>query len=68
MFSRQIAHTYTAWDGGTVQRGPSTWFSPPKPSTSREPGTNYLTAVSAEGPMTIILGTPQVIPTYRQQG
>ena len=35
-----------------IMRAPSPVFSPPVPSWMREPGTNFITIVTAEGPHT----------------
>lgn len=46
-------HTSTYDFVGSLQRGPSPWFAPPVPVGSQEPGTNYLTIVTADGPHTL---------------
>jgi hypothetical protein len=68
MLTRRPIHTYTSWQQGQVVRAASPYFRPPRPAAVREPGTNYLTIVSAEGPMPIVVGAPQVVPTYFQPG
>ncbi len=45
-------HSQTTHLQGQVERSPEPYFSPPKPLGMREPGTNWITIVTAPGPHT----------------
>jgi hypothetical protein len=45
-------HGQTGFYQGTIMRAPSPFFAPPYPSYMREPGTNYVTIITAPGPHT----------------
>jgi hypothetical protein len=47
-----VEHGETVLNGAQIQRAPSPFFHPPVPSGMREPGTNYITIVTAAGPHT----------------
>jgi hypothetical protein len=44
---KQVAHFQSV-----VMRAPSPFFTPPVPSGMREPGTNFITIITAAGPHT----------------
>lgn len=43
-------HRQTAYKSGTLQRSPSPYFAPPAPVGMREPGTNFVTIITAPDP------------------
>lgn len=45
-------HTQVGFYQGSVIRTPSPFFAPPVPTGMQEPGTNWYTIVTAEGPHT----------------
>jgi hypothetical protein len=45
-------HSQTTFVQGTVIRQPAPYFAPPLPAYMREPGTNYITVITAPGPHT----------------
>jgi hypothetical protein len=48
MYHRPIQHKVVTFQEGEIQRAPSPYFAPPVPSGMREPGTDYLTILTAE--------------------
>ena len=68
MFTRPIMHTQTGYVQPAVHREPSPVFSLPVAAWTREPGTNYYTIITAEGPQSIVVGMPYQVPTYFQPG
>jgi hypothetical protein len=52
LFSRPMKHTQTTFRPGVIERPPALYFAPPAPAHMREPGTNYVTILTAEGPVT----------------
>ena len=46
-------HTQTTHTQGTVNRTRNPFFAPPVPAHMPEPGFNYLTIITAEGPQRI---------------
>lgn len=49
--TRPMAHQAPSMFGyytGTVARAPQPFFSPPVPTGMREPGTNYITIITAD--------------------
>lgn len=55
MITRPMNHTETTFSQCTVARTPSPWFAPPVPSYMREPGTNYVTIITSEGPQVYVV-------------
>ena len=55
MITRPMNHTETTFSQSTVARTPSPWFAPPVPSYMREPGTNYVTIITSEGPQAYVV-------------
>jgi len=54
MFTRNVSqHTQTTSFQSVIERAPSPSFCPPVPVGAQEPGTNYMTIVTAEGPHTL---------------
>lgn len=49
---RPIEHKQVGFTQALLQRSPSPYFAPPVPSFMREPGTNYVTIITAPGPHT----------------
>lgn len=45
-------HKQVTFTQGAIMRPPSPFFAPPVPAYMREPGTNYVTIVTAPGPHT----------------
>ena len=45
-------HSQVEFAQGVIQRAPSPAFAPPNPRGMIEPGTNWLTIVTADGPHT----------------
>lgn len=45
-------HKQITFTQGQVMRAPNPYFAPPVPASMREPGTNYLTIITAPGPHT----------------
>jgi hypothetical protein len=45
-------HKQASFYQGSIMRSPSPFFAPPVPSYMREPGTNYVTIITAPGPHT----------------
>lgn len=43
-------HKQIGYTPGTIMRSASPWFAPPVPGFMREPGTNYVTIITAPGP------------------
>ena len=69
-------HTQTSYVQGQIMRAPSPWFAPPVPNPMREPGTNYLSIITAEGNKQVVSNAglgPQIminaenkqVPTFR---
>jgi hypothetical protein len=50
---RPIEHKQATFVQGTLMRSPSPFFAPPVPAYMREPGTNYVTIITAPGPHTV---------------
>ena len=46
-------HSQTTMYGTSIMRAPSPFFSPPFPTGMQEPGTNWYTIVTADGPHTV---------------
>ena len=53
---KPLVHTITQYDTGTLLRGVAPGLTPPPGSGMREPGTNYLTYITATGPRTVNYG------------
>lgn len=57
MHHRTYAHRQTTYTQGEIVRAPSIGFLPPVPAVMREPGTNYLTILTADGQAVIDAGS-----------
>ena len=55
MITRPMTHTETTFTQSSVARTPSPAFAPPVPSYMREPGTNYVTIITSDGPQTYVV-------------
>ena len=54
LFSRDVSqHAEAGQVVSTVERSASPYFAPPFPSGMQEPGANYFTIVTADGPHTL---------------
>ena len=50
--TRPLYHTQTTLVQYQIIRSPAWYFAPPVPSAMREPGTNFYTLITANGPHT----------------